>query len=109
MCRRCFCWCCVCHTHTAGARCIRCGKEHSLEHVKAAVFSDEICHCTKCKYVCVGVGSGGRAVALPVLECRGAQASDTPTCGPVSSVCLCVSATPLLSVLTPSSQCVREA
>jgi hypothetical protein len=32
----------------AGAHCIKCHKEHSLEHVKAAVFADDICYCTSC-------------------------------------------------------------
>lgn len=32
----------------AGAHCIKCGKEHSLQYVKEAVFSDSICHCSKC-------------------------------------------------------------
>jgi NAD-dependent deacetylase sirtuin 2 len=36
------------HGNFDSAHCIKCGKEHSLEYVKQAVFSDSICHCTKC-------------------------------------------------------------
>ena len=36
------------HGNFDRAHCIKCGKEHSLEYVKQAVFSDSICHCTKC-------------------------------------------------------------
>eukprot|EP00775_Hariotina_reticulata_P006779 gene6779-6996_t len=36
------------HGNFDSAHCIKCGKEHGLEHVKEAVFSDSICHCTKC-------------------------------------------------------------
>jgi NAD-dependent SIR2 family protein deacetylase len=36
------------HLQLAGAHCIKCHKEHSLEHVKQAVFADDICYCTSC-------------------------------------------------------------
>ncbi|KAF6251609.1 DHS-like NAD/FAD-binding domain-containing protein [Scenedesmus sp. NREL 46B-D3] len=36
------------HGNFDSARCIKCNKEHSLEHVKQAVFADDICHCTSC-------------------------------------------------------------
>eukprot|EP00879_Flechtneria_rotunda_P014274 GHRR01014911.1.p1 GENE.GHRR01014911.1~~GHRR01014911.1.p1 ORF type:complete len:282 (+),score=78.65 GHRR01014911.1:212-1057(+) len=36
------------HGNFDSAHCIKCDHEHSLDHVKQAVFSDEICYCTKC-------------------------------------------------------------
>ncbi|KAF8071129.1 sirt2 [Scenedesmus sp. PABB004] len=36
------------HGNFDSAHCIRCAAEHSLAHVKAAVFADEICTCTQC-------------------------------------------------------------
>uniref|UniRef100_A0A383W007 Deacetylase sirtuin-type domain-containing protein n=1 Tax=Tetradesmus obliquus TaxID=3088 RepID=A0A383W007_TETOB len=36
------------HGNFDSAHCIKCHREHSLEHVKQAVFADDICHCTSC-------------------------------------------------------------